>query len=350
MGSTSLPQGEEYDDRTALESIPAWFWAMLGGIVGIAGFSVYIRLNYPEETGPRGTIALVQLSLGFVSMIVAHLISSKYAMKHDRRMNFNDVLLSWFNVWQPTISALPNTCKRVWAFVWGAVGILTAVTVIGGIDYSAPFRTHEAPKVKPLSVVGAVASAARAGAKDASMQEAMSDMKSQVDQAAAAAGEEGAGVSKNMEDALNDLGNMEDQLNGLETDDLLNGRNVERKSVECFIYGVITDDKNVPTSFLFAANTLGKEQHVAELETKDIPKDKLRTVAMRLYKEVRKAPVIASERKAVWVNPEVKCSLSFVDYAENGELTDPKFDTIVVNQPGRFDSSRFESNAPSQRR
>ncbi len=320
-----VPQ-ETDDNRTALQSIPAWFWAMLGGIIAIAVFSATIRLTYPSDDGPRGTFALVQLLLGFFSMLFAHIIASKYAMKNDRRMNSNDVLLSWFNVWQPTITALPYTCKRIWAFVWGGIAMMTAVTIIGGIDYSAPFRTHEAPKLKPPSVLKTVANAAKAGAnKNASMEE-----------------------------ALKELGNTEDKLEGLKdlgAERLLNGEeSAARRMIECFIYGVVTDDKNIPVSFLYGANTQGQDQHVAEIEAKDLPRDKLRIIAVRLFKEVQKKPYIPAERKAVWVAPSIRCRLSFVAYAENGELTEPKFDALVVNQRGRFDTSQSDSQKQYQRR
>lgn len=345
-----LPQEEEDDSRTALESIPAWFWGLLGGIVAIAGFSVFVRASYPDDEEIRGTVALLQLSLGFVSMFIAHAISAKFAMKSDRRVNFNDVLLSWFNIWQPTISALPHTCKRIWAFVWGGIAVITAVTVIGGIDYSAPFRTHKSPELKPLSVVGAVAGAARAGADDSeSMDEALGDLQSQVSEAGASGDLEDGGP-KSMEDALNELGNMEDQLEGLDTEELAKLKAAaKRKELECFIYGVVVDDRNVPTKLLFASNILGTEQHVAELDVNDLPRDKFRIIAVRLYKEVRRTPAIPSELQAIWVKPTVVCRLTFAGETKNGKLDDPKFDAIVVNQPGRYNSSRFEGRDQSQR-
>lgn len=337
-----LPQ-EQVDNRTALQSIPGWFWATLVGTVAITGFSIAIRMQFPDADSPRGTIALVQLSLGLVTMITAHIIAAKLAFATDRRTNFNDVLLSWFTVWQPTIGRLPGSCKQIWAVVWGGVATITAVTIIGGIDYSAPFRTHKAPEIKPLNVIGKVAGAARAGAnKGGSMDDAFGDLESQVQEAEGEMGGIPDGPPKSMEDALAEIGDMDKQLDGLKNTldedgikSLEDAMKLEAvRELDCFIYGVITDSKNIPTSFLFAANTTGTDQHVAEIKTEDIPKDKFRSIAVRLYKEVARQPVVASERKAIWVKPVVTCRLKFTEFNKEGQLLGPEFDAIVVSQKG----------------
>lgn len=337
-----VPQ-EEVDNRTALESIPVWFWTMLGGIIFIAGFSVFARLNFPEDDGPRGTIALVQLCLGLLTMITAHGMAAKLAFATDRRTNFNDVLLSWFNVWQPTIGRLPGSCKKIWAVVWGGVAAITAVTIIGGIDYGAPFRVHKAPEVKPLNIIGTVAGAARAGAagnQDVTLDEAFGDLASQV--ADVEAGGLPNGSPKSMEDALAEIGDMDKQLGAMKeqldadginsVQDAMKLEQQPLRNLDCFIYGVVTNSKNIPTSFLFAANTKGQDQHVAEIRAEDLPKDKFRSIAVKLYKEVTRKSVVPSERKAVWVKPVITCRLKFQAYNDEGQLIGAKFDAMVVNQ------------------
>ena len=350
-----LPQESPEDDRAGLAAIPAWLWIMLGGIVGITAFSVVVRTSLPDDVDTRGAIALTQLIVGALSMLAAHLIAGFVAMKSDRRINFNDIMLSWFNVWQPTISNLPDTSKRIWAMVWGMVAVLTSTTIIGGIDYGAPFRTHEAPDIKPMNVIGTVAGAAAAQAKaqgdqDASLGQALGDLKSQVDQAQLA----NNGPPKSMKDALNELGDMEDQMKAMEDalDDaaaIAGEEDGVMKTINCFVYGVTTDRRNIPETFLFAANTRGQDQHVAEIKTTDLPRDTFRTLAVRLYKAVRKSPVIPSQRKAVWVNPVVSCRLKFRSFTEDGELVNAEFDAIVVEQRGRFQQTRSLKPSPLRR-
>ena len=157
------------------------------------------------------------------------------------------------------------------------------------------------------------------------------------------------GPGMSMEDALNELGDVEGELNEMSdalagaADLALNGgltaEDLDQskiRTLDCFIYGVVTDQKNIPTGFLFAANTRGADQHVAEIDAKDLPKDIFRKIAVRLYKETQKQPEIPSERDAIWVKPVVSCRLEFRGYLENGELNKAKFDAMILRQPGLY--------------
>ena len=342
-----LPQEEVEDDRSALQAIPVWFWIMLGGVVGVTVFSVVVRVALADDETLRGRVALTQLVIGLLTALTAHGVAAKFAMASDRRVNLNDVLLSWFNVWQPTISRLPDTCRRIWGMVWGCTAFLTAVTIIGGIDYSAPFRVHKAPDIKPMKLIGAVAGAAKAqAAKDgdpASLSEALGDLAGEVEEL-----QNGELNGKSMEEALNELKDIDKDLNGLNVnpDDLPK----PRMTLTCYIYGVVTDRKNVPRIFLFGANTTGQDQHVAEIAGENLPPDVYRKIVTRLYPAVRSESLIPTNRKGIWVEPIVNCRLSFADYGEDGTLKDVKYEAIVVEQPGRFQQSQREpQNVPTDR-
>ena len=304
---------------------------------------------YLRNGGFSWMTASICKGTGLCSMLIAHLISAKLAFASDRRLNATDVLLSWLSVWQPTLDRLPRTCKRVWAMVWGMAAVLTAVTIIGGIDYGAPFRTHKAPDISPMNVVGTVAAAAASqakaqGKKDASLAEAMGELQSQVAQAAVPGG---GNPNMSMEESLNELGDMEGQIQGMSAaldaaaDVALNGgltdeeaEKASTSTLDCFIYGVVTDSKNIPTGFLFAANTRGVDQHVAEISAADLPRTSFRKIAVRLYKEIQKTPEVESDRSAIWVKPVVFCRIRFKGYLENGELSEAEFETMLVNQRG----------------
>ncbi len=313
-------------------------------------FSVAIRVLFPNDEGIRGTIALAQLAIGLVSVLTAHGLAAKFAMKHDRRVNLNDLLLSWFNVWQPSIAALPATCSRIWAVAWGGIAVMTAVTIIGGIDYSAPFRVDDAPKGKGpnvSSVVGAVAGAAKqAGDDDASLDEALGDL--QEDESST---EEGRGGGGSMEKALSELDDVEDQVGKIDetsSEDLVDAAAIIE--LDCFIYGVVTNSRNYPVSFLFAAHTKGRTRHVAVIRAERLPPGKFRQISVQLYSFAQAYPEVPSRRKAVWVKPIVTCRLSFNGYTSSGELRKPEFDAVVVAQRGRFETSRREQPNNTQSR
>ncbi len=347
-GLPNVPQAEPENEGSPLQSLPGWFWGLLGGIVSIMVFSVSIRLLFSSDEGVRGAIALTQLSIGLVSVLTAHGLAAKFAMKKDRRVNLTDVLMSWFSVWQPNIAALPATCARIWAVVWGGIAVMTAVTIIGGIDYSAPFRVDDAPKgkgPKVSSVVGAVAGAAReAGDEDAPLDEALGDL--QEEESAEEKGR-GKGGSQDMGKVLSELDDDEDQLN--ETDETSSEDVADTKELDCFIYGVVTNSKRHPVSFLFGAYTNGRTRHVAEIRAERLPPGEFRQIAVQLYSSVQAHPEVPSQRKAVWVKPIVTCRLSFSGYTSSGELRKPEFGAVVVAQRGRFETSRQQQQKSTRR-
>ncbi|MEZ6130942.1 MAG: hypothetical protein R3C59_19915 [Planctomycetaceae bacterium] len=340
----SLPEvkGEEVDERTALQSIPKWFWLMIAGMVTITLSSVGIRYQWDEQEASRGMIALTQLAISVISMLIAHIIAARFAMKGDRRLKAQDVLLSWFNVWQPTISTLPQGCRRLLVMVWGIMGTITAVAVIGGIDYSAPFRTEREAVIKPKDLVGAVVKAAKSQSEDAqkpaTMEDALAELQTQVDDM-----KETAGMS--LEDAVNDFtGTSDTALDhpgnpDPETLARMLQEGMEHPTLNCYVYGVVTDRQKVPVAFLFAANTLGQEQHVAEVSGKDMDKSLYRRIVMRLYQQIQPEPEIPTRRKAVWVKPVVTCRLAFGKLSRQGELVEPVVEDIMDLEPGQSEST-----------
>ncbi|MCP4170334.1 MAG: hypothetical protein GY758_06125 [Fuerstiella sp.] len=331
-----LPDAPEEveEEKSTLQSLPLWFWGLLGGIVGITMFSVAIRVLFSDQEGVRGIIALTQLVIGFVSLLTAHGLAAKFAMKKDRRVNLNDVLLSWFNVWQPNILALPATYSRIWAVVWGGFAVLTAMTIIGGIDYSAPFRVDDPQKVrgpKAAAAVGTITSAAKeAGKEDARLDKALNDLQEEESE------DEGPskGGSDAMGEAISEFDGVEDQLEAI-GDEILTETAAAREAtieLECFVYGVVTDSKNVPVSFLFAADVSGRSRHVAEIRVEQLPPAKFRQMAVRLHSAVQQHPEVPSQRKAVWVKPIVTCRLRSRGYTNSGHLKKPEFDAIIVAQ------------------
>ena len=346
---------EEVDNRSAMQSIPVWFWLMTVGIIGIALASVGLRVWLVEQETLRGRIALGQLGIGMLSMAVAHAIAAKFAMSGDRRISVPDIFLSWFNIWQPTIGKLPHTSKRLLAMIWGIVACLTAVTVIGGIDYGYPFRDHEEADMKPINVVDAVASAARAQAEK-NGQEGTSLEKAVQGDNLATAGD--AAVS--MEDEIkqmNDTDGPDEQF----ADDLTGAGGAKRelekrlkdlpkdekgfREVDGTLYGVVTNNRKVPVALLFGARSNGKWIHLTRVEQSGIPSRTFRRIIQKLNGKIVKGPFIElatspkpqPQTRQAWVRPDVTCSLQFTE-VEDGQLMDVRVESILIDQPGSLSS------------
>jgi hypothetical protein len=347
------PEEEVEDWGSTLQSLPRWLWGMLGGIVGITMFSVTVRLLFHNDEDIRGIIALTQLVIGFVSMLTAHGLAAKFTMKNDRRVNLSDVLLSWFNVWSPNIQALPATYTRVWGLVWGGIAVMTAMTIIGGIDYSAPFRVDDPQKTKgpkASAVIGAITRAAReAGEEAAPLDDALNDFQEEESDEEKGRGKGGSGE---MGKVRSELDGVEDQLEALADETLLENGVTEEATIEleCFIYGVVTDSKNIPVSFLFAAHVNGRTRHVAEIRVERLPPAKFRQIAQRLHSAVQKQPEIPTQRTAVWVQPIVVCRIKSPGFTSSGDLRKPEFDAILVAQRGRFETSSRQPQKSTQPR
>ena len=329
---------EEFDDRSALASIPMWFWLMIAGIIGIALSSVWIRHSLADQETLRGRIALGQLGVGLLIVMVAHGLAAKFAMAGDRRISIPDIFLSWFNIWQPTIGKLPHTCRRLLAVVWGMLACLTAVTIIGGIDYGYPFRDHKGVELRPMDVANAVASAAKAqaqknGQEGKSLEEAIqSDDLAMTASAAEAGGTSSSEKSESM---------LASKLNELPADKDKDGI----QTVTGSLYGVVTDQRNVPVALLFAVKFEDKWIHFSRVTQKGIPSKTFRRIIQKLNGKVTKGPFVdlatvpdpAPNTRQAWVRFHVDCSLKFTRM-ENGELANVRVHSILINQPGVLSS------------
>lgn len=335
----ALPEVEEEgeDNRTALESIPGWFWLMVAGMTVLTASSAGIRVALNDKEGMRGLIALAQLTVGAIAMLVAHLLAARFAMQNDRRIQAQDILLSWFNVWQPTIASLPRGCKRLLSMVWGMVAVITAVAVIGGIDYSAPFRTDRGAAIKATTVVNAITDAARAqaeaeGQKPQTMDDALRELQEQADEVQQQA-------TGSMEDALQELKeNSAEMLKDASPEDLakLIAPVTQRSSMEATVYGVRINDRRIPTSFLFAATVNDQPQHVSEIFAKDLKPDVYHRILRKLNGAVQPEPQFETTLDAIWVKPVVTCRLSYQG-TQDGILNDPAIEAFVLTQRGSRD-------------
>lgn len=327
---------EEFDDRSALASIPMWFWLMIAGIIGIALSSVWIRHSLADQETLRGRIALGQLGVGLLIVMVAHGLAAKFAMAGDRRISIPDIFLSWFNVWQPTIGKLPHTCRRLLAVVWGMLACLTAVTIIGGIDYGYPFRDHKGVELRPMDVANAVASAAKAQAQKNGQEGKSLEEAIQSDDLAMTASAAEAGGTSSSEKSESMLASKLDELpadkDGIQT-------------VTGSLYGVVTDQRNVPVALLFAVKFEDKWIHLSRVTQKGIPSKTFRRIIQKLNGKVTKGPFVdlatvpdpAPNTRQAWVRFHVDCSLKFTRM-ENGELANVRVHSILINQPGVLSS------------
>lgn len=341
----------ESGDENLFSTLPGWFWVMMGGMTGILLLGLVVRTQAAEEESLRGIIALSTLGVAFLMIAVAHVIASRYAMKHDPRIRLTDAMVSWFTIWQPTIGQLPASRRRIWSMTWGMTSVITALLIIGGIDYSAPFRTEEQVKTKPFGnkVIQAVTGAASAAGQNggaAGMEDALGQL---TDPSMMAAGQAGAPTS--MEDAVSSLASMPGELEGMAAteEEAVDEVETADSSILCIVYGVLTNDEKIPTGFLFAGKPRTQYQHVAEISAEDISKEDYQRLAGRLSRRIQKRPAIPTDYNAVWVDPVLVCKLRYVRMNQDGTVHKPEFEDIVRDGRSRTKPTRAARSAPGRR-
>lgn len=328
---------EQIPEGNLFAQLPAWFWILMGGIVAIVMTGFFIRVQADEAESTRGLIALGILPFAFGTMAIAHIIASRHAMVHDPRIRFADAIISWFAVWQPSITQLPDSRKRIWSMTWGMTAVVTSLLVIGGIDYNAPFRTEKKAKPKAfgnkvIQSVTATATAAGQGNEADNREEALAQLSDP-----SMVGDAAGGAGGTVADAVSELSGMTG-----ETDDLPGPSQVPAaETILCVAYGVVTDDDQLPTSFLFAGRPMNDYQHVAEIHSGDLGKKEFRRLAMSLFKKVQDRPAVSTDYDAVWVNPVLVCKLRYVEMNDDGTVSGAEFDSIVR------DDSRRTANGQS---
>ncbi len=329
----SIPEGNLF------AQLPAWFWILMGGIVAIVMTGFYIRVEAADAESTRGMIALGILPIALTMMAIAHVIASRQAMRHDPRIRFADALISWFTVWQPSITQLPDSRKRIWSMTWGMTAVVTSLLVIGGIDYNAPFRNKETVKPKPFGnkVIQAVTGAAKAagqGSNPGSMEKTLGQLSDP-----SLVGEAAGGAPASMEDALSQLTSLPEELEKLKDQDLTDVQPLSDievdKTILCIVYGVVTNEERLPTSFLFAGKPGNDYQHVAEIYAEDLDEAEYRRLAMKLFTKVQDRPAVPTDYDAVWVDPVLVCKLRYSEMNEDGTVSEAEFDSIVRDDSRR---------------
>ena len=319
-------EAESAPEGNLFASLPTWFWIMMGGSVGILLLGLVVRTRAADEESLRGFIALTTLGVSAVVIGVAHVLACVYAMKRDRRITPMDAVVSWFSVWQPTITQLPATRFRLWSLSWGVTSAITALLIIGGIDYNAPFRTEKKVETKAFGgkAIQAVTGAAKAAGQNndaQGMEKALGELSDPN-----MVGADGGGDT--LEDAVNGLTETPEDLAGLAPDESETKEKAE-ESMLCIVYGMVMDDEQAPSGFLFAGKANRQYQHIAAINAEDLTKNDYDRLTTRLSRKIRSNSAIPSDIDAVWVDPVLVCKIRYVRKNDDGTVHGPEFESIV---------------------
>jgi hypothetical protein len=129
-----------------LQSIPLWAHPLWIGVVSIFILSVCMGLKLPKFGYERAVWTLVQASLGLTAAGTAHVLVFFKAIPNTDKYGPFDLLMKPLDFWRYAGHKLPSGAWRFWMFGWGVTAALSALVLIGGVNYSAIFETKSTIK------------------------------------------------------------------------------------------------------------------------------------------------------------------------------------------------------------
>ena len=279
---------------TFLQLVPVWAWVLGAGCIAILVVSVWATLTLPSEGPTRVRWMISQALLSIAAVGTAHVAAFIFALPKNEKLGPFDLFLKPIDLWKPTFAALPSQPWKPWCLGWGGVGLLSAVGIIGGIDYMSIFDDWGVEKRAKQNVVAAVCEQARQQRKGAeSLEQAMKDFTGE------------AVPEEEKEPTL--------------------------QTVECVIFGYGKSSDGTIGSLLLATVVNSRMQQVARLSISELPEPARKKVEARLPGLQQKRAFVRSNTKATWVKPVLMCRLKFEEWTGSGSLVNPRFDCLLAD-------------------
>jgi hypothetical protein len=128
------------------QSIPLWAHPLWIGVISIFLLSVYMGLKLPKFGYERALWTLVEAGLGLTAAGTAHVLVFFKTIPNTDKYGPFDLLVKPLDFWRYAAHKLPSGAWRLWMFAWGLTAALSALVLIGGINYSAMFETKSTKK------------------------------------------------------------------------------------------------------------------------------------------------------------------------------------------------------------
>jgi hypothetical protein len=140
-GHSAAP--DSYADM--LKAIPAWVHPLWMGVVAIFAMSAMMSLKMPLGY-ERAVWTLAQAGIGFIAAGAMHVLVFFKAVPNTDKYGPFDLFLKPLDFWRYAIHKLPTGAWRLWIFAWGLTATLSALVLIGGVNYASIFETKSTKK------------------------------------------------------------------------------------------------------------------------------------------------------------------------------------------------------------
>lgn len=298
-----MTEEDKAPSKELLESIPPWSWILLGGVAGVIALTVTARLTIADSAIPRGQLAVLQCLLGLVVALVGHGAAYFHGMTASEKFGPFDILMKPVAIWEPTLRKLPELAWRLWCVAWGLTASICALTIIGGVTYSAIFEDWGAKKRAAPNLVHAITEQAR---------------------------QEKEGGADSLEEALTDFAGEED-LTEEERNELA-AAGLEK--LDCLIFGYTAQGDDADDDFsriLLAAMIDEKIKFVATMNAYEISEGARADLNKRMHTLRRRRPFVQVSQSAPWIKdahwlkPVMMCQVGFKGWTTLHKLREPVF-------------------------
>jgi hypothetical protein len=309
LGSANLPAPEaeaEGNHQAApdtylgmLKSMPQWVHGLWMGLTVVFLVSVAATLLLPVEGPYRCAWTLAQAGLGIAAAACAHVIVFLTTIPHTDRFGPFDIALKPLEIWKPTIRKLPADAWRLWQASWGIAAAFCALTLIGGVPYSAVFEEGDVIqrlKASPTPRAPRKIEVYVPPKQMQSFQTAMAKVPAAADDMGPAPVEKGA---------------------------------PPRRQAECVIIGYVKSGRDGFSSILLGSRINGRLSYVGSIPASEIPaavREKLRKQLPRLEQS---KPSVAVRQVATWLKPDVTCRIGYTDFTKTKTFEHAEFDELL---------------------
>ena len=316
------PQVAEEDEgpKTLLESIPRWGWVLGAGILATFAISLTARLLTTDGSSLRTYCTIGQCIVGVLLVGIAHAWAYFQAIMRTDKIAVFDFIFKPGAIWAVTFDQVPKSAPRVWMGAWGVSIIVFALAITGGINYGAIFEVDKKKK-KPPSLIKQITKSASQmeGNGSDSLEEAVEDFAGKNEVKPGKGGGSGNG------------GGDDDDEDEEEAEPLPipKPKEEDRFKLECVIMGyALPPDKSTFSELYLAATIDGKMRFVGTL-TDGIPDGTRHELEGRLKKLRREKPFVRCRLEGKWLQPVLRCKVSFRDWNAMNLMNDARFEYMV---------------------
>lgn len=288
------PVVEEAETPAEKPLLPKWVTWSIGGATTIVVASIGASYYFTYWGGDRSLVSLIVLLSGIAAFLGAHILTSVASMQESGDVAPFDIIGRPIEMWRPTIHGLPKTGNRIVSGVCGMAAILSALVIIGGLDFNSIFEKEEVVDSRPGVFKRIVTTAA-----DAAPEE---------DQ------------PETIEDALDAIQPDVEELDAASSALLPQ----PGEPLQCVVYGYMNDGKEGIGRLLLAAEVHGTRVHVATLDFKKLPPHIRASMNSRLANLTAENSSVDTRYNGTWVKPSVAFNVDFTGWSMAGELIRPR--------------------------